>query len=229
MLMMVITLLSYASIGFVENGAPIYTNLDNNTAYTSANDENIALVKMIKPNYTEEYEIQFFRDFFVVVWVSADVESRSQALQSEVGVKQEYGPNPRVNSVKKALDANNLFQRSLANDYVKPTFLPDEAAVKKLLKRVINTTRPELANKWNAKLINHYSPEYHGSKYTYIYVASKDGNEFAKYKIDESGWVEISTREKNGEYNFAKVYQLGADGNLYLMVPDNQGVYVPVR
>lgn len=226
---MIFTLFSYATTGLAESGAPIYTNLDAKTAYTSANDENIALVKMIKPNYTEEYEIQFFRDFFVVVWVSANVESRSQALQSEVGVKQEYGPNPRVNSVKNALANNNLFQKSLANDYVKPAFLPDEAAARKLLNRVVNTTSPELGNKWNARLTNHYSPEYHGSKYTYVYVASKNGNDFAEYKIDESGWVEIHAREENGRYSLSNIYQLGADGRLYLMIPDDQGVYVPVR
>ncbi len=229
MFTMIFTLFSYATTGLTESGAPIYTNLDAKTAYTSANDENIALVKMIKPNYTEEYEIQFFRDFFVVVWVSADVEARSQALQSEVGVKQEYGPNPRVNSVKNALDNNNLFQRALANDYVKPTFLPDKAAARKLLNRVINTTCPELGDKWNERLVKQYSPECSDSKYTYVFVVAKDGKDFAEYKIDESGWVEICTREANGGYSLPKVYQLGADGILYLMVPDDQGVYVPVR
>lgn len=229
MMMMVIAMLGCSMQCYAENGAPIYQPIDEKTGYTSANDENIALVKMVKPNYTEEYEIQFFRDYFVVLWVAADDAARTQALQAEVGVKQEYGPNPRVNSVKNALENNNMFPKTLANAYVKPAFIPDEKAARALLTKVIMRIRPELGGNWVPKLLTQYRPEYFGSKYTYVYAVSNSGFEFAHCMINESGWVEVESPNEYGRFHLSEVFQFSADGRLVRMVPDSIGVYVPAE
>ncbi len=228
MLIMVVTMLCCAAQGFAENGAPIYNHaIDEKTSYGDANDVNIALVKMVKPNYTEEYEIQFFKDYFVVVWVTADDASRRQALQAEVGLKQEYGPNPRVNAVKNGLENEDLFQQPLANRYVKPAYIADENAARALLTKAVMHTRPDLGSNWQAKLLRHYRPEYHGSHYTYVYKATSEGRDFAEYTIDAGGWVEYDIPGKNGTFFMDKLFRYSADGQLIRMVANKDGIYFP--
>lgn len=227
LLVMIITVLSFATVGFAENGAPIYNNrIDDKTSYSSANDMNIAMVRMEKANYTEEYEIQFFKDYFVVLFVSADDSARMQSLQSEVGVKQEYGPNPRVNSVKNALENSNQFPRSLENSYIRFANLENEEQVRALANKVVGMTRPELGSNYHINLVHKYRPEYFGAKETYVFTASNAGFDFAKYVIDAKGFVEVHYPNENGVFMLKDVFQYDADGRLIHLVQNSNGVYV---
>lgn len=65
--------------------------------------DNRARVIMYKERTTEYYDIYFAPDYFIVEKVFADDPEVTKALQAEVGLHQEYGPNPRVNEVRETL------------------------------------------------------------------------------------------------------------------------------
>ena len=62
--------------------------------------DNRARVIMYKERTTEYYDIYFTPDYFIVEKVFADDPEVTKELQAEVGLRQEYGPNPRVNEVR---------------------------------------------------------------------------------------------------------------------------------
>lgn len=62
-----------------------------------------ARVIMYKERTTEYYDIYFTPDYFVVEKVFADDPEITNALQSEVGIRQKYELNPRVNEVRATL------------------------------------------------------------------------------------------------------------------------------
>lgn len=64
---------------------------------------NRARVIMYKDRTTEYYDIYFTPDYFIVEKVFADDPVVTKELQAEVGLHQEYGPNPRVNEVRATL------------------------------------------------------------------------------------------------------------------------------
>ena len=65
--------------------------------------DNRARVIMYKDRTTEYYDIFFTPNYFIVEKAFADDPDVTKELQAEVGVRQEYGPNPRVNEVRETL------------------------------------------------------------------------------------------------------------------------------
>lgn len=60
-------------------------------------------VVMFKERSNEYYDIYFAPDHFIVERATADDAAVAASLQAEVGVRQEYGPNPRVREAKEKL------------------------------------------------------------------------------------------------------------------------------
>lgn len=202
---------------FAEPGSPIYSySIDAQTSYGTGNRDNIAPVKMIKPGRMEEYEIQFFKDYFVVIFAASDNPVQHAQLQKEVGVKQKYGPNPRVNAVLTALLQKNGLPRDLANEY-QPFIINNESEAGKLLYQFMHAFHPQLGQNWFMELERSYLPEYFGSLYTYVYhvkaIKGPDSKLYAEYKIDELGVIEESRVKKitgDGKtiYELPKRYKL---------------------
>ncbi len=76
-----------------------WVEVDNNTSFRKLGDDK-AMVKMVKPNATETYEMTFYDTYFIVNSVASDNAAREQQIQKEVGMQQLYSNNPRVNAVK---------------------------------------------------------------------------------------------------------------------------------
>ena len=79
--------------------------LGNGTA-ALALGSNRAIVVMYKERCTEYYDIFFSPVYFIVEKASADDPSVAAELQKEVGVRQQYGPNPRVNLVRERFNCD---------------------------------------------------------------------------------------------------------------------------
>lgn len=201
LVMLLVSLFAFSVQGFADEGAPIYNHrIDEKTSYTEPKGDNIGLITMIKPAYTEEYEIQYFKDWFVVLSVHADNEARTRDLQSEVGVKQGYGPNPRVNSVKEALERGNFFPKDLANAYPKAMIQSQEAAAEHLKNYIFGPNQLNLPQRWYVQNGNVYRPEYQGSLMQYEFFIMAGDNVFAEIVINENG--EIYRRTK---YEITKI------------------------
>lgn len=193
--MLLVSMFAFSVQAFADEGAPVYSrHTDAKTSYTEPKGDNIAMVMMVKPAYTEEYEVQFFKDWFVVLSVHANDMARSKDLQSEVGVKQEYGPNPRVNSVKVALEQANLFPRDLANDYPPPLLGSAQAAETYLMNFLPNTDKLELPSNWQLRYVKSYRYEYQGGPCHYVFNVLEGDLVLAELHVRESGEIYRMTK-----------------------------------
>lgn len=84
---------------------PRLTYLENRTAAYPMGS-NRARVVMFKDRTTEYYEIFFTPVYFIVEKASADDPNVAAELQKEVGIRQNYGPNPRVNLVRETFSCD---------------------------------------------------------------------------------------------------------------------------
>lgn len=206
---LLISLFSFSVAANAENGAPIYEHqLDANTSYSIPQGKNIGMIKMIKPAYVEEYEIQYFQDYFVVLFVTADDSARRQSLQSEVGVRQEYGPNPRVNAVKEKLVQGNHFPKDLANIYPDP-LVPTQAEAVPYIAGFIRNNYPELGRDWYMDFVREYRFEYQGALQTYVYKvmvpAGSTDKLWAEIHCDEEGGIYKNVDAASGGFHLVKL------------------------
>lgn len=209
LIFMLVLVLSFAVSAFAESGAPIYSyRLDDKTFYGITHDANIGMLKMVKPDYTEEYKIQYFKDYFVVLSVSSDDEERHKSLQGEIGIKQEYGDNPRVNAVKDALERKNGFIRELANEY-KPYQIKDAVIARKYVDKFISENYPQLGENRFVEVIDSYRHEYFGALKTYVIEFRIIEGNISKlqqtFHINEAAEIFTDVTDEQGHTSFQKV------------------------
>lgn len=141
-------------------------SVDERTSYSAANPDNVVKVKMIKPNYVEEYWIQYFKDWFVVRDVFCENIGHMEAMRDELYARQAYEPNPRVTSVKNALLAKGAFQQPLNHSYL-DTKVADEQFAVQYIEQFIKIAKPELLKNGGVVVDNKITD---GDNVTYYYV-----------------------------------------------------------
>ena len=102
-----ITCICFASeTNFVPEGIK-WTPVGNNTFYCWDVEEEdpLIFVKLVKPNYIEFYDICFEHNgkYFTVLDVWCADKTHRNSLKKEIGIKQYFNKNPRMNLVKKAV------------------------------------------------------------------------------------------------------------------------------
>ena len=115
-------------------------DIDARTSYSAPDEYNVAKVKMVKPDYVEEYYIQFCKDWFIVRAVECQNIAHMEEMFEELYARQYYGPNPRVTAVRDALLAKGLFSEALANGY-KDIKVKDESFAVQYIEQFIKISR----------------------------------------------------------------------------------------
>lgn len=84
-----------------------WTPAGNNTFYYWEIEDldPFIFVKLVKPKYTEYYEVCFEHNgkYFTVLDVWCADKNHRNSLKKEIGIKQYFNKNPRMNLVKKAV------------------------------------------------------------------------------------------------------------------------------
>lgn len=183
---------------FEEN--PVYAadfnlvyNIDEKTSYSAPDENNVVKVQMVKPNYVEEYWIQYYKDWFVVRNVSCEHICHMEELFEELYARQYYGPNPRVTSVRNALLAKGAFKQPLANSY-KDMKVSTEDTATIYITQFLEVSK-ELGNrikKYGPIVVEKKISDMDGVAYYYVNVMQhpSDGNGIlAKFQINQFGEI----------------------------------------
>ena len=167
--------------------------VDEKTSYSAPDEYNVAKVKMVKPNYVEEYYIQFCKDWFIVRGVECENIAHMEEMFEELYARQYYGPNPRVTSVRNALLAKGLFSVPLANSY-KENKINDEIKAVEYVEQFIKVSKqigPKLERHGAVSCVDKITDV---DNVTYYFVevmqpSNVGGGLLAKFQINQYGEI----------------------------------------
>ena len=180
-------------------------NIDTKTSYSAPDAYNVAKVKMVKPNYVEEYYIQFCKDWFIVRGVECENIAHLEEMFDELYARQYYGPNPRVTSVRNALLEQGLFSAPLANSY-KENKINDEIKAVEYIEQFIKISQqigPKLARHGAVKCVDKITD---ADNVTYYYVnvmqpSNAGPGVLGKFQINQYGEIYYFDTDSQDYYN----------------------------
>jgi len=168
-------------------------NIDERTSYSAPDENNVVKVRMVKPNYVEDYWIQYYKDWFVVRSVECQHIGHMEEMFEELYARQYYGPNPRVTSVRNALLAQGAFKQPLANGY-KDTKVGSEQMAEQYIIQFINIAKAVGSNmqKHGPIVVEKKITDMDNVTYYYVNVMEhpSDGNGIlGRFQINQYGEI----------------------------------------